>query len=125
MTRPPMPDPARPVHCWEDGPRTEDDRGQTCMLWEGHDGPHEWTRDDAIVVDFAPGEPDPVESPPRAMMAPETNPLPACLSHLARRDAQVRARALEEAAAIFDGQNAMISPVIVALRVRAMIAREA
>lgn len=47
----------RIVHCWEDGPRTEDGRGQTCMLLDGHKGPHEWTRDDEIRVRFAPGEP--------------------------------------------------------------------
>jgi hypothetical protein len=44
------------VHCWEDGPRTDDDCGQTCMLEHGHDGPHEWTRDDEIVLAFRPGE---------------------------------------------------------------------
>lgn len=25
----------------------------TCLLWEGHDGPHVWTRDDEIVIRFA------------------------------------------------------------------------
>jgi hypothetical protein len=30
-----------------------DDRGQTCMLADGHDGPHEWTPDDEIVVEFS------------------------------------------------------------------------
>lgn len=45
-----------PVHCWEDGPRTDDDCCQTCMLEDGHEGPHVWTRDDEIVVEFEPGE---------------------------------------------------------------------
>lgn len=42
------------VHCWEDGPRTEDDCGTTCMLLDGHAGPHEWMRDDEIRLEFAP-----------------------------------------------------------------------
>jgi hypothetical protein len=46
----------RRTHCWEDGPRTDDDCGQTCMLPAGHTGPHEWTRDDAIVLDFDRGK---------------------------------------------------------------------
>ena len=41
-------------HCWENGPTTEDGCGTTCMLLLGHDGPHEWTRDDRIVISFAP-----------------------------------------------------------------------
>ncbi len=48
----------RILHCWEDGPRTEDDCGQTCMLEAGHDGPHEWTRDDGIELTFAPAPED-------------------------------------------------------------------
>lgn len=40
------------VHCWADGPRTEDDCGTTCMLLDGHTGPHQWTRDDGIGVSF-------------------------------------------------------------------------
>lgn len=47
----------RILHCWEDGPRTDDDCGQTCMLPKGHTGPHEWTRDDAIILHFT-GEPE-------------------------------------------------------------------
>ena len=55
------------LHCWEDGPRidkpaTEHDGvwgpeqwGTTCFLEAEHDGPHEWTRDDAIVVAFQQG----------------------------------------------------------------------
>jgi hypothetical protein len=49
----------RVVHCWESGPETEDGCSTTCMLLDKHDGPHEWTRDDAIVVSFAPQEPQP------------------------------------------------------------------
>ena len=37
----------RVVHCWEDGDRS------TCMLPDGHDGPHEFTPDDQIVVRLA------------------------------------------------------------------------
>lgn len=44
------------VHCWEGGPETEDGCSTTCMLLDGHDGPHEWTRDDEIVVRFPPPE---------------------------------------------------------------------
>ena len=49
-------DPKHIVHCWEDGPRTDDDCGTTCMLLDGHEGPHEWTRDDQVSVRFE-GEP--------------------------------------------------------------------
>lgn len=48
--------PKRIVHCWEDGPRETDDCGTTCMLLHGHDGPHEWTRDDEIGVLFVPAD---------------------------------------------------------------------
>ena len=44
--------PAHIVHCWEGGPDTDDGCGQTCVLLLGHDGPHEWTRDDQIGVTF-------------------------------------------------------------------------
>jgi len=44
----------REVHCWEDGPQTEDGCSTTCMLIGGHEGPHEWTRDDQIGISFAP-----------------------------------------------------------------------
>lgn len=37
-------------HCWADGPDDEDDMGTTCLLPEGHLGPHEWTREDEIVI---------------------------------------------------------------------------
>lgn len=42
------------IHCWDDGPPAEDGCGTTCMLLDGHDGPHEWTRDDQIRASFAP-----------------------------------------------------------------------
>lgn len=44
----------RVVHCWADGPETEDGVGTTCMLLHGHDGPHVWTRDDEIGIRFEP-----------------------------------------------------------------------
>jgi len=44
----------RVLHCWEDGPLSEDGRGTTCMLEAGHSGPHEWMRDDKIMVRFKP-----------------------------------------------------------------------
>lgn len=45
------------VHCWEDGPRKNETwkslgTGSTCMLTDGHDGPHEFTWDDEIVLTF-------------------------------------------------------------------------
>jgi hypothetical protein len=42
----------RVLHCWADGPRQDDDCGTSCMLEHGHAGPHEWTRDDAIILHF-------------------------------------------------------------------------
>lgn len=39
-------------HCWEDGPLADDGCPQTCMLPADHDGPHEWTRDDQILITF-------------------------------------------------------------------------
>ena len=45
-------------HCWEDGPETEDGCSTTCMLLEGHQGPHEWTRDDKIMITFERGNDD-------------------------------------------------------------------
>lgn len=49
-------------HCWQDGPRIElevpeagnAEVGSTCMLPDGHGGNHEFTRDDQIIVAFAP-----------------------------------------------------------------------
>ena len=32
------------------------DTSATCLLQEGHDGPHEWTPDDQIVVTFPEAE---------------------------------------------------------------------
>lgn len=46
----------RVAHCWEDGPETEDGCSTTCMLLDGHEGPHEFTRDDQIGITFAPAE---------------------------------------------------------------------
>lgn len=51
-----MSDEKRVLHCWEPGPETEDGCTTTCMLEDGHDGPHEWTRDDAIGISFASAE---------------------------------------------------------------------
>ncbi len=45
------------VHCWEDGPLTDDGISTTCMLWDGHPGEHEWTPDDQIVVAIFGGRP--------------------------------------------------------------------
>ena len=49
-----MPDekPENTAHCWEDGPLTADGCPTTCMLPDGHDGPHEFDRDDEITVRF-------------------------------------------------------------------------
>jgi hypothetical protein len=45
------------VHCWADGPHDDkNDCGTTCMLLDGHDGPHRFTRDDMIEVEFHDGE---------------------------------------------------------------------
>lgn len=41
------------LHCWADGPLTDDGCSTTCMLVRDHDGPHEWTRDDQIGVRFS------------------------------------------------------------------------
>lgn len=42
----------RVVHCWEDGPQTEDGCHTTCMLPDGHQEAHEWTRDDQLGITF-------------------------------------------------------------------------
>lgn len=41
----------RVLHCWEDGPEI-DGVGSTCMLRDGHDGPHEWVKDSEILIEF-------------------------------------------------------------------------
>jgi hypothetical protein len=44
------------LHCFEGGPWVgdyEDGCGSTCMLPDGHDGPHEFTPDDQIVIRLA------------------------------------------------------------------------
>lgn len=59
---------ARIVHCWmgrlewiketygsmsdEYVSYLENDMPETCMLPDGHAGPHEWTRDDEIEISF-------------------------------------------------------------------------
>ena len=50
----PAPHPVRVLHCWEDGPRSDDDDyvGSTCMLPAGHVGEHRFMRDDKIGVSF-------------------------------------------------------------------------
>jgi hypothetical protein len=45
------------IHCWADGPLTDDGCPTTCMLKNEHDGSHEWTRDDEITIQFAPSAP--------------------------------------------------------------------
>ena len=44
------------LHCWEEGPPTDDGCSTTCMLESDHAGPHEWSRDDEITLNFAPFE---------------------------------------------------------------------
>lgn len=58
------------VHCWQGRRDTLEYAsqeyfdeietcGHTCLLENGHDGPHEWTRDDEIMVTFvAPPAPE-------------------------------------------------------------------
>lgn len=41
------------VHCWEDA-RLPDDSGSTCLLLDGHEGPHAFTPDDEITLQFVP-----------------------------------------------------------------------
>jgi len=49
----------RVVHCWQDGPPDEEDyMGTTCMLLDGHEGDHEWMRDDQIRVTLPPAPPE-------------------------------------------------------------------
>jgi hypothetical protein len=64
-----MNDAERILHCWQDKrewmARTHGEHSDeaidtymngngTCLLPAGHEGPHEWTPDDQIVVTFAP-----------------------------------------------------------------------
>jgi hypothetical protein len=47
--------PGRVLHCWEDLRNVTDNwdlPNATCMLPDGHDGPHEWTPDSDIRVQF-------------------------------------------------------------------------
>lgn len=41
------------THCWKCGPAADDGCTTTCMLPDGHKGPHKWTRDDRIGFTFA------------------------------------------------------------------------
>ena len=43
---------AKWIHCWADGPSDKDGMRTTCMLPDGHKGPHEWTRYDKLVVHY-------------------------------------------------------------------------
>lgn len=47
------------LRCWEPGPAIDDGCSTTCMLEKDHQGPHEWTRDDQIIIHFAPRESTP------------------------------------------------------------------
>lgn len=51
---------ARVVHCWEEGPREPDLSGTTCMLEDGHDGPHDFVRDSEIMIRFKPERSHPI-----------------------------------------------------------------
>lgn len=42
----------RVVYCWEPDPAEPDDCSTTCMLPDGHDGRHVWSRDDEIYFCF-------------------------------------------------------------------------
>jgi hypothetical protein len=42
----------KPSLCWESGTEDDDGMGRTCILMEGHQGPHEFTRDDEIMITF-------------------------------------------------------------------------
>lgn len=48
------PNPNRRIvcHCWASGPCTDDGMTTTCLLPDGHKGPHSWIRDDHINVNF-------------------------------------------------------------------------
>jgi len=45
----------RVLHCWAEGPRDARDIGSTCMLADQHEGPHQFTPDDRIMVRFDDG----------------------------------------------------------------------
>ena len=48
------------LHCWEYATDFDDDgtmNGLTCLLPDGHEGPHEFTPDDEITVRFV-GDPE-------------------------------------------------------------------
>ena len=55
------------VHCWKDYREYVDEKSKgcttftgpsmTCMLMDGHEGPHEWTPDSDITVEFIDAQP--------------------------------------------------------------------
>lgn len=45
-------------HCWEAGPTTNDGCSTTCVEQAGHQGPHQFIRDDEIIVAFVTDEPE-------------------------------------------------------------------
>ena len=47
------------THCWEGGPiDPEDGMSRTCMAEDGHAGPHQWVRDNEIIISFPPYDDD-------------------------------------------------------------------
>jgi hypothetical protein len=42
------------AHCWESKRDYETDETFTCLLPINHDGPHEWTPDQNVVIQFLP-----------------------------------------------------------------------
>lgn len=51
-------EPARVLHCWADHQEFSEAAGDwvsfTCLRLDGHAGPHEWTPDSEIVIEFLP-----------------------------------------------------------------------
>lgn len=45
-----------PRFCWQNGPFTKDGCSTSCILDEGHEGKHEWTRDDEIRISTTPAK---------------------------------------------------------------------
>jgi len=70
--------PKTQAHCWKGGPLTKDGCSTTCVLPDQHDGPHEWTRDDQIVIKLAPQAPQPDHSPERCIACGRDSPFEAC-----------------------------------------------
>lgn len=40
------------THCWKDGPVERDGMSTSCILLDGHEGPHEWARDNEVLITF-------------------------------------------------------------------------